>query len=61
MSLILPVLLTIYLSEIFREVKAEVEICKATSFADNCERLVSTNLVEQQYEQLAIAVIKAIE
>lgn len=38
-----PILFAIYLSEIFREVEAELEGCIVISFADDCGWLVTAN------------------
>lgn len=59
--LVSSVLFAIYLSNIFREVEKVVEGSTAASFADNCEWLVTTELVEQLCQRLESLGIKRVE
>lgn len=58
-SPVLPILFSIYLSRVFRDVEKEVEEGIATSFADDNRSLVTTDLVEQLCQCLERAEIKS--
>lgn len=60
-SLILPILFTIHLSEIFKEVKGGMERCMTTLFVDDCGWLKTVNSVAQRYQRLERAVLRAVE
>lgn len=58
---VLPILVAVYLSEILKEVKKEVEECMATSFVDDCRWMVKPDLIAQLSKLLERAGKKAVE
>lgn len=55
-----PILLGIYHSRIFKKVKEDMEGCMAKLFADDCEWLVTANLMAQLCERLEIVEMKTV-
>lgn len=56
-----PIVFTIYLSVVFKDVEKGVEGYMATSFTDDCWWLVEANSMELLGERLTRAIIKVVE